>query len=61
MAPTVAGTEARDGIELMTQGLCDGAFRPGLSLTDNDILNGCFLQQMVNVPVNLFVYSKMPV
>lgn len=58
-APAIACPEARYGLEPLTKGVDDGAFRSFFSLTGDNFFNAGLLKQIVNVPVELLLSAKV--
>ena len=58
-AVAVAGAKTWDTIKLVAESARNGTFRPVICLTEEYALNGCFLQQIINVPVKPFMVTEV--
>ena len=57
----VATAKARNQIKAMAESLGYGALDSGMGLTENYTDDVCLLQDIVNVPVELFVVSEVTI
>ena len=59
VAFTITGTKAGDSIKLTLKSLSNSALDSLLSLAEDYVGDGCLRQQVINVPVRLFVAFKV--
>ena len=61
MALTITRAKAGDRIKLAAKGLSYGALSPVFSLADNYLANRCLPQEIINMPVRLFIAFEVAV